>query len=93
MRKKDTMDVLFSSVAVAADAYACLVGFMLATWIRFDSGWFAVPFGRRPDLYVHYLQGAVGGTIVMLVIFRGLGLFCARRPDASRTRYRAWSAQ
>ena len=66
MRKKDTMDVLFSSIAVAADAYACVVGFILATWLRFDSGWLAVPFGRRPDLYAHYLQGAIGGTIILL---------------------------
>ena len=82
MRKKDTMDVLFSSIAVAADAYACVVGFILATWLRFDSGWLAVPFGRRPDLYAHYLQGAIGGTIILLVIFRGLGLYA--RPQTGR---------
>lgn len=82
MRKKDTLDVLFSSMAVAMDACGCIAGFLLATWIRFDSGWFAVRFGRRVDLYTHYAQGAVVASIVFLFIFRALGLFV--RPQTGR---------
>ena len=76
------MDVLFSSIAVVADACACIAGFLLATWIRFDSGWLPLPFGRTPGLYLHYLNGAAVATLAFLLIFRALDLYV--RPQTGR---------
>ncbi|MBT3293940.1 MAG: exopolysaccharide biosynthesis polyprenyl glycosylphosphotransferase [Verrucomicrobia bacterium] len=82
MRKRDTSDVKDSLVAVAADALAMLVGFFLATWIRFDSGWLPVPLGRHPHIYHHYAGGILLVTLAYLLIFRSLGLYV--RPQIGR---------
>jgi exopolysaccharide biosynthesis polyprenyl glycosylphosphotransferase len=76
MRVKDTTDVLTSCVAVLADAAAVFAGFMLATWLRFDSG--LVPLFHDfppPNLYTIYASGALVATLVMLFIFQALGLY------------------
>jgi exopolysaccharide biosynthesis polyprenyl glycosylphosphotransferase len=82
MRKRDTSDVKDSLVAVAADALAMVVGFFLATWIRFDSGWLPVPLGRHPEIYHHYAGGILLVTLAYLLIFRSLGLYV--RPQIGR---------
>ncbi|MDP6524663.1 MAG: undecaprenyl-phosphate glucose phosphotransferase [Kiritimatiellia bacterium] len=86
MPKRDTSDVLASLVAVICDASAIFGGFMLATWIRFDSGWLPdwVPVAQEgPDpLYSRYLTGAAVATSIYLLIFRSLGLFM--RPQTGR---------
>jgi hypothetical protein len=43
MQRKDTWDVMASTLAIAADAAAVFCGLMLSTWVRFDSGWIPVP--------------------------------------------------
>ena len=89
MRKKDTADVLASSIAVAADALAVFGGFLLATWIRFDSG--LIPLAFRvdwwfihtevaseqppPDLYFMYGWGAAIAALLFLFLFRSLALY------------------
>jgi exopolysaccharide biosynthesis polyprenyl glycosylphosphotransferase len=76
MRRKDTSDVIASAVAVAADAAAIFGGFMLATWLRFDSGWIPLLHERPPlHLYAMYGYGAAGATLVFLFIFRALKLY------------------
>ncbi|MCX8108032.1 MAG: undecaprenyl-phosphate glucose phosphotransferase [Verrucomicrobiae bacterium] len=75
MRKKDTLDAVTSTLAVMADACAILGGFLLATWIRFDSGWLPLRHGRPTDLYVRYLQGGAVATVVFLFVFHLQGLF------------------
>jgi len=82
MRKRDTSDVKDSLVVVAADALAMVVGFFLATWIRFDSGWLPVPLGRHPEIYHHYAGGILLATLTYLLIFRSLGLYV--RPQIGR---------
>jgi len=82
MIKKDTSDVFWSVVAVVADACAILGGFALATWIRFDSGWLAVPLGRDPNLYAKYLKGAGIATLLFLFLVRWLALYV--RPQIGR---------
>ncbi len=89
VRKKDTADVLASSAAVVADAAAVFGGFLLATWIRFDSGliplalridwWFIhaeVPSEQPPpDLYFMYGWGAALAALLFLFLFRSLALY------------------
>lgn len=76
MKIKDTYDVLTSCVAVLGDAIAVFAGFIVATWIRFDSG--LVPLfhdSPPPDLYTTYASGALVATLVMLFIYQALGLY------------------
>lgn len=75
MKARDTSDVLTSAVAVTLDAAAVMGGFMLATWIKFDSGLVSVAKGRPPDLYFMYFIGACFATLILLVVFRSMGLF------------------
>lgn len=86
MRKKDTSDVLAGVAAVICDGLAILGGFMLATWIRFDSGWLPeslIHVPERPDpLYPQYLAGSAVAAGVCLLIFRSLGMFV--RPQTGR---------
>lgn len=76
MRVKDTSDVLASCVAIAGDALAVFAGFMLATWIRFDSG--IIPLMHDfppPNLYSLYAQGAGIAALLFLFIFQSLRLY------------------
>ena len=66
-----------SVAAVIVDAVAVFTGFMLAVWIRFDSGWIPLPKGQPPRMM--YLYAAVVVTILFLFIFRSLELY--RRPQ------------
>lgn len=75
MKQRDTFDVIASIWAVITDAIAIFAGFMLATWIRFDSGWISVKFGEPVNLYVIYAQGALVATVLCLIVFKVLGLF------------------
>ncbi len=80
MRARHTHDVVASAGAVVADALAVWTAVLAAAWLRFDSGWFAAPFGRDPDLYPKY---ALGGLVAMLVnygVMRRLKLY--RRPQS-----------
>jgi len=82
MGKRDTSDVVDSLVAVAADAVAILVGMYAAIWVRFDSGWLPIPFGRHPNVYMEYTGGLFLAVPIYLLIFRSLGLYV--RPQIGR---------
>lgn len=76
MRVRDTSDVLASCAAIVGDALAVFLGFMLATWIRFDSGLIPLFHDRPPvHLYSMYAQGALVGAFLFLLIFQSLGLY------------------
>ncbi len=76
MRVKDTSDVLASCVAIVADALAVFAGFMLATWIRFDSGLILLMHDSPPPhLYSMYSQGAGIAALMFLFIFQSLRLY------------------
>ena len=77
MRTRDSFDAKTSLVAVVADAIAVFAGFLLAVWIRFDSGWLEVTRGHPPRHM--YLYAAIVVTILLLFIFRSLGLY--QRPQ------------
>ncbi len=82
MQKRDTLDVICSATAVGLDALTVFAGFLGATWLRFDSGWFAVPLGRDPHLYPNYAAAASVTTLLFLFIFRALDLYV--RPQLGR---------
>lgn len=59
-----------------------VVGMYLAIWIRFDSGWVPIPFGRHPNVYLEYTGGVLLATPIYLLIFRLLQLYV--RPQIGR---------
>lgn len=71
--------MLASVIALAFDAVAVFAGFLLATWIRFKTGWIHIPFGTPLNLYSMYAAGAALGTIPFLMVFQSLGLY--KRPQ------------
>ncbi|MBU0714522.1 MAG: undecaprenyl-phosphate glucose phosphotransferase [Verrucomicrobia bacterium] len=76
MRVRDTSDVLASCTAIAGDALAVFIGFLLATWLRFDSGLIPLFHDQPPvHLYGMYAQGAFVGAFLFLLIFQSLGLY------------------
>lgn len=75
MHKRDAFDAITSGIAVICDACAVLGGIMLATFIRFDSGWFVVPKGRPEPLYTIYGVGAAFATLIYLLVFRAEKLY------------------
>ncbi len=76
MRTRDTSDVLTAAAAVAADAASVFGGFMLATWIRFESGLIPLVHERPPPaLYELYGLGAAAATLLFLFIFQQLQLY------------------
>ncbi len=75
MKKRDSLDVMFSTSAVIGDAAAIFGGLMLATWIRFSSGLIAIRHLPPPDMYNVYIQGAAIATPVFLFVFYYKKLF------------------
>ena len=74
MRTRDSFDVMCSALAVAADALAVFAGFMLAVWLRFDSGWIPLRHEGQPSRELYLYAGGIM-TAVALIIFRSLGLY------------------
>lgn len=77
MRSRDRFDFFCSALAVAADAAAVFAGFMIAVWIRFDTGWIAVTRGLPPRMMYVFAAGVM--TLLMLFIVRSLELY--KRPQ------------
>lgn len=82
MRKKDTLDALNSVLAVVGDACAVFGGFMLATWLRFDSGLLPLRHDYPLDLYFTYAKATIVAVIAYLFVFRSLELYV--RPQLGR---------
>ncbi|MFC1453895.1 undecaprenyl-phosphate glucose phosphotransferase [Verrucomicrobiota bacterium] len=76
MRTRDSFNVLTSSSAVLGDAIAVFTGFMLATWLRFDSGLIPIFHDTPPaDLYLHYSKAAALAMLLFMFIFQSLELY------------------
>jgi len=75
VREKDTSDALLSVQAIVFDALAVFGGFMLATWIKFDSRLLPLDKGIPQNVYAVYAQGAALATVFFLLAFRILGLY------------------
>ena len=75
MRKKDTLDVMCSAVAVVMDGLALFGGFFLAAWIRLGSGWISQTYEAPDDWGRMYLLGSLFAAFLNLLVFRSMGLF------------------
>ncbi len=75
MRKKDTADMFWSVLAAFLDASAIIGGILLATWIRFDSGWIPLREPVPSGLYARYLGGAAVLAVFVMLIIRNQGLY------------------
>ena len=75
MKKRDSLDVMFSIMAVIADAAAIFGGLMFATWTRFTSGWISLRHPPPSNFYRIYMGGAAIGTIIFLFVFSYKRLF------------------
>lgn len=76
---KSAADSWFSAVAVLADGVAAFCAVYLAVFVRFETEWFATPFGVPPDLYDGYwLLGALA-VAASYVSLRSLRLY--KRPQ------------
>lgn len=69
MKKRDSLDVMFSIMATAGDAAATLCGLMFATWIRFSSGWLELRHPPPENLYRIYVGGSAIATLLFIFIF------------------------
>lgn len=75
MQRKDSSDTLLSALAIVVDAVTVFGGFLLAAWLRFDSGLLAVTIPPPPGLYHLYSLGGAAATLVMLLVLRSHALF------------------
>ena len=82
MKRKDALEVMFAGWALLCDGLALAGAFMLATWIRFDSGIFPLPFDRPEPLYAPYAPAALAFALVGAWVFARLGLYA--RPQRGR---------
>jgi len=77
MRKRGTFDGLCALLAAVTDAVGFFGAFILAWWIRFNSGWIPAPLGiPEPRMYIY---GSVFATLLYLLIYYALDLY--RRPQ------------
>lgn len=74
MRTRDTFDVMSSTLAVLADAIAIFAGFMLAVYIRFDTGWVPLKHELLPPRELYWYGSGIA-TLLFLFIFRALHLY------------------
>ena len=89
MRARDNIDIVHSVIAVVADAAAFAGAFLLAAWIRFDSGWHTQTslqrwlFGSNGHWNdPEYLVGAALAALAGYLVMRRLHLY--RRPQTGR---------
>ena len=69
--------LVLPSILLAADMLVLECAFLCVYWVRFLSGWFAVPKGV-PDLDV-YLLGSVGVLLLFVVLLYAYGMYDLRR--------------
>jgi exopolysaccharide biosynthesis polyprenyl glycosylphosphotransferase len=79
MQRRDAFDVGCSALAGVGDALAFFLGFLLAVWIRFESGWIPDWLARHfidpPPNRDYYLFGALVGSLILFLVFRSLRLY------------------
>ena len=72
---RDNFDAFCSLLAGFADAAAAFLGVMLATWIRFDSGFIPLHHNEILPPRAMYLAAAVALAPLLAVIFKQIGLY------------------
>ncbi len=80
--RESTAHFVSSLAGALVDALAVFGGLWLASWLRFDSGWFSVdPIKGHPGLD-GLLRQCLTATVLFVIVFRALGLY--RRPHQGR---------
>ena len=72
-------DAVFAAVAVVADCATAAAAIYLSVFLRFETGWFEIPFGTPERLYAAYWQLAVAAAALSYVALRALKLY--KRPQ------------
>ncbi|MBR1835910.1 MAG: sugar transferase [Kiritimatiellae bacterium] len=72
-------DSAFAAAAAVADAAAAFASVYLAVFLRFETGWFATPFGVPDDLYGGYWKLAAAAAVAAYAALRSLKLY--KRPQ------------
>ena len=75
MRSRDSNDAYASLLGVLGDAIGVWLGSLAAVWVRFDSGWMSIPFGRPANLYANYALGAFASIPLYFAVFQILKLY------------------
>ena len=76
---KSISDTVNSVVAVIVDAITVVLAIYLSVWVRFDSGWFQVLFGRPENVYEAHSPICIIAVVAMYFVGRHVKLF--RRPQ------------
>ena len=76
---KSIADTWWSIFAALADALAAYAAVYAAVYLRFETGWFAIPFGTPLDLYGSYWPLAAAAPLLAYAVCRSLRLY--RRPQ------------
>ncbi|MBO7222986.1 MAG: sugar transferase [Kiritimatiellae bacterium] len=72
---KSVNDTINSIVAVIADAVAVVIAIYASVWVRFDSGWFQVLFGRPDNVYQAHSGICLLAIAAMYISGRHLKLY------------------
>ena len=64
---------------MAADCAAAFGAIFAAVFLRFQSGWFPIPFGTPPDPYAGYWKLALAAALLSYAALRSLRLY--KRPQ------------
>ena len=73
--QRGDLAVFFAVVAILGDMLMVLAGFVLAYWLRFDSGWISLSrFGTMPP-FSSYLKLIVFGSVTVLFGLPGKNLY------------------
>jgi exopolysaccharide biosynthesis polyprenyl glycosylphosphotransferase len=74
--RRDSFNITNVVLAVIGDAFAVFLGFMLATYIRFDSALIPLFHDAPPhNRYGFYASGAIVTSLIFIFVFRALGLY------------------
>ena len=76
---KSPADAIFAAVAVVADCAAAAAAVYLSVFLRFESGWFDIPFGTPDNLYEAYWPLAIAAALLSYATLRLLKLY--KRPQ------------
>lgn len=72
-------DAFFAIAAVAADCAAAAAAVYLSVFLRFETGWFDIPFGMPERLYGDYWPLSLAAVALSYVALRALKLY--KRPQ------------
>ena len=82
MKKRTQEPAVIPFFAAIGDVLAVYAGFVTAIWLRLESGLIPLFHGPDPYAYPKYYVASVIGTVLVLLVYKSLGLF--ERPRVGR---------